>query len=248
MERKLIILGSIYLSLVLLTSCNKSSPTEPPPIPAPVINYFTADEEIIAHGDSSMLDWKTTDATTVSIDNGIGEVYESGIEFVYPEETTTYTLTARNSVGSVTASCTVEVRGADLQVVGTLSKKMKSYGCPYFTGSVKNFGDNTAYNGSITIYCYGDNAQTLLIDTAWDYLADGNDIRPGEKVTFEAICFDLTSHSQIKSRRIELDWLEGDVSSLSSTELEKLHKNQRRAQELRVKKVKAEMERRKAIN
>jgi hypothetical protein len=245
MVRKLIILGIVYLSLVFLTACNKSSPTAPEstPTPAPVINYFTADEEIVARGDSSMLDWKTTDATTVSIDNGIGEVYESGIEFVYPEETTTYTLTARNSTGSVTASCTVEVRGAELKIAGTIKKKYW-LDMPTFTGFVKNVGDNIAWNAAITIYCYGDAAQTIIIDTAWDYLADGNDIRPGEKVSFEAICFDLESHSQIKSRRIEFDWLEGDIGSLSSSDLQKLHNNQRRAQELRLKKTRAEMEKR----
>jgi hypothetical protein len=112
---------------------------------------------------------------------------------------------------------------------------MKSYGCPYFTGYAKNFGDNTAWNAGITIYCYGDAGQTTLIDTAWDYLADGNDIRPGEKVAFEAICFDLYSHDQIKSKRIEFDWLEGDISSLSSLELQKLNENKRRFQELKMK-------------
>jgi hypothetical protein len=117
---------------------------------------------------------------------------------------------------------------------------MTTYGCPVFKGVVKNVGNNTAWNAAITIYCYGDNAGTLLIDTAWDYLADGNDIRPGDKVTFEAICFDLTSHSQIKSKRIEFDWLEGDISSLSSRDLQKLHENQSRAQELRLKKIEAE--------
>ena len=186
-----------------------------------------------------MLDWETSNATTVSIDNEVGNVSVSGIEFVYPEETTTYTLTARNTTGSATASCTVEVRGAELKIAGTIQKKYW-LDLPTFTGFVKNVGNNTAWNAAITIYCYGDNAQTRLIDTAWDYLADGNDIRPGEKVSFEAICFDLASHSQIKSKRIELDWLEGDISSLSSQELEKLHDSQRRAQELRLKKIEAE--------
>lgn len=193
--RKIIRFVALIILILAFSMCSKDSPTSPtptpPPTPAPTISTFTASPEIIAVGDSSMLDWKTTDATSVSIDNGIGDVYESGIEFVYPDATTTYTLTARNSTGSVTASCTVEVRGAELKVVGTISKKML-LGWPTFTGFVKNVGNNIAWNAAITIYCYGDNAQTVLIDTAWDYLANGNDIRPGEKVSFEAICFDLT--------------------------------------------------------
>ena len=241
MRKKSIVLCVLCLSLIFLTSCEKSSPTSPEATPAPVINSFTAEPETIARGDSSMLDWETSNATSISIDQGIGTVNESGIDFVYPEETTTYTLTAKNSTGSVSASCTVEVRGAELKIAGTIKKKYW-LDLPTFTGFVKNVGDNIAWNAGITIYCYGDNAQTILIDTAWDYLADGNDIRPGEKVSFEAICFDLTSHSQIKSRRIEFDWLEGDISSLSSQDLEKLYDNQRRAQELKLKKTKVEME------
>jgi len=237
----------LILGLLWFSGCSGDSPTTPETTPAPIIEYFIADPEIVARGDSSMLDWSTENATSISIDQGIGNVSESGIEFVYPETTTTYTLTAKNNTGTVTATCRVEVRGAELKVVGTIKEKMKSYGCPYFTGFVKNTGDNKAYNGSITIYCYGDNAQTVLIDTAWDYLADGNDIRPGEKVPFEAICFDLDSHSQIKSKRIELDWLESDIEDLSSSDIQKLYDNQRRAQELEIKKAKAEMEGRERI-
>jgi len=226
---------------VLFPGCGKKSPTtpEPPATPAPTINSFTASPSIIARGDSSELEWETTNATSCSIDQGVGDVYSSGIKFVYPEETITYTLTARNSTGTKTATVSVEVRGAELRIVGNIAKKMTSYDRPYFSGYVKNYGDNTAWNASITIYCYGDVGQTTLIDTAWDYLADGNDIRPGEKVSFEAICFDLDSHNQIKSTRIEFDWLEGDISSLSSLELQKLYENERRFRELEMKKIRA---------
>jgi len=190
-----------------------------------------------------MLEWSTSNATSCTIDNGIGGVSSSGIDFVYPEETTTYTLTATNETGSRTATCSVEVRGADLRIEGIIRKTYTSYDSPKFEGYVKNFGDNTAWNAGITIYCYSDVAQTTIIDTAWDYLADGNDIRPGEKVTFEAICFDLDSHNEHKSTRIEITWLEGDITTLSSFEIQSLNENQRRFQELEIKKAKAEMKR-----
>ena len=239
--KKLSILFLFLFLAIFFTGCGKESPTTPS-TPAPTINSFTATPSIVAKGDSSMLEWSTSNATSCTIDNGIGDVYLSSLEFVYPEEMTTYTLTATNSSGTKTASCTVEVRGADLQVVGNIKKKMKSYGSPYFEGQVKNFGDNTAWNASITIYCYGDTGQSLLIDTAWDYLADGNDIRPGERVTFEAICFDLSSHNEIKSRRIELDWLEGEITGMSKFAIQKVQENQRRQRELEAKKARAEME------
>jgi hypothetical protein len=227
-----------FVLAIFSTACGKKAPTTPdiPQTPPPTINSFTADPAVIAVGDFSTLEWSTTNATSCSIDQGVGSVSLSGIKFVDPVETTSYTLTVTNSSGTKTATVTIQVKGADLQIVGNIKKKMKSYGSPYFTGYVKNYGDNTAWNASITIYCYGDASQTTLIDTAWDYLADGNDIRPGERVSFEAICFDLTSHDQIKSTRIELDWLEGDVSTLSNLELQRLHEDQRRFQELKMKK------------
>jgi hypothetical protein len=45
----------------------------------------------------------------VSIDQGIGSVSASGSQTVSPTSTTTYTLTATNAGGTVTASCTVTI-------------------------------------------------------------------------------------------------------------------------------------------
>jgi hypothetical protein len=63
----------------------------------------------IADGALSILTWNTTNATTVTIDQGIGAVAASGTRAVSPAATTTYTLTATNAVGSVTATATVTV-------------------------------------------------------------------------------------------------------------------------------------------
>ena len=129
----------------------------------------------------------------------------------------------------------MEVKAAKLEVVGTINRKMTSYGCPVFEGYVKNNGDNTAYNAAITIYCYGDTAKTILIDTAWDYLADGNDIQPGVKTPFRAIAFDLSSHNQIKATTIELDWLEKDISGMSVSDYQKVQQLRRRWNEVKIK-------------
>jgi len=82
------------------------------PIPVnnlPIINSFSADPTTITVGESSVLTWSITDANSVTINNGVGSVTFSGDTMVNPVMTTTYTLTATNSAGSVTAMITVTV-------------------------------------------------------------------------------------------------------------------------------------------
>jgi hypothetical protein len=57
----------------------------------------------------SILSWSTKDATNITIDHGVGTVAASGSQSVNPEQTTLYTLTATNSDGQRTRSCTVEI-------------------------------------------------------------------------------------------------------------------------------------------
>jgi phospholipase C len=71
---------------------------------------LTAAPTTITAGNSATLTWSTTNATSVSIDNGIGTVAASGSTTVSPDTTTTYTLTATGSGGTVTATATVTVQ------------------------------------------------------------------------------------------------------------------------------------------
>jgi len=104
-----------FLCLFLLLSvfaCKKKTPTEPivPELILPTILYFTASPASIMFGDSSMLSWSTTNATNITINQGVGTVDATGtINVSGFEETRTYTLTAINADGQRTASCMVEV-------------------------------------------------------------------------------------------------------------------------------------------
>jgi hypothetical protein len=75
----------------------------------PVINYFLANPTRIFKGGSSTLNWGVSGATKITIDQKIGSVAAQGSIKVYPTQTTTYTLTASNTGGSVTATVTVTV-------------------------------------------------------------------------------------------------------------------------------------------
>jgi len=100
--------------------CKKKVPApQPPPAPVkeapkppaakPIVKFFTAEPSTIERGQASSLKWEVTGADTVSINQGLGTVSASGNRSVFPSSTTTYTLTASNSGGSVTESVTVNV-------------------------------------------------------------------------------------------------------------------------------------------
>lgn len=94
--------------LLIFPGCG-STPTPLPEEGDPIIESFSADPNSISSGESSTLSWQVSDATSVSIDQGIGTVALSGSTSVSPTATTTYTLTAANTSGSVNAATTLTV-------------------------------------------------------------------------------------------------------------------------------------------
>ena len=78
---------------------------------APRILSFTANPRTITAGNATVLEWTTSDATEVSIDNGAGSVSDvaAGRREVSPTETTTYTLTATGASGTTPVTRTVTV-------------------------------------------------------------------------------------------------------------------------------------------
>jgi peptidoglycan-associated lipoprotein len=63
----------------------------------------------INKGDSATLSWNSTDATTLSIDPGVGAVTAQGSTKVTPSDSTTYTVTASGPGGSASATASVSV-------------------------------------------------------------------------------------------------------------------------------------------
>src|SRR5215470_10950534 len=97
----------LALTLVVFASgCKKkvaSSPPPPPPrdiappppsVSQPVINSFTAEPSTIDRGQSSTLRWSISNATDMTIDQGVGAVQSQGQRSVSPGSTSTYTLVA----------------------------------------------------------------------------------------------------------------------------------------------------------
>ena len=110
------LLFSSSLVLLAATGCHKKTNTLPPPsalppetsAPAPTAN-LTADPTAIDQGQSVVLNWRTTNATSVSID-GIGNVAVSGTQTVTPASSTNFHLVAKGDGGTTEANVRVTVR------------------------------------------------------------------------------------------------------------------------------------------
>jgi hypothetical protein len=100
--------GSVMATTQVIVTEAAAPPT---PIGLPVISYFIANPSSITPGSSITLSWNVTNATSVTVDNGVGPVGSSGTTIILPVASTTFTLTASNAAGSNTASTAVIVSG-----------------------------------------------------------------------------------------------------------------------------------------
>jgi peptidoglycan-associated lipoprotein len=113
----------LLVAFFAVAGCKKKQPVPPaataPPATAPAPTaQLTATPTVISAGDQVQLSWKTTDASTISIE-GIGQVPSTGVRTVTPTETTTYHLTASGDGGSADATATVTVNAPPAVAVPT---------------------------------------------------------------------------------------------------------------------------------
>jgi peptidoglycan-associated lipoprotein len=115
---------ALLVSLIVVSGCKKKQPLPPAEtapsaagVAAPTAQ-LTAAPAVISAGDQVQLTWRTTDATSISID-GLGDVPSSGVKTVSPTESTTYHLVARGEAGSADASARVTVNSPPAVVVPT---------------------------------------------------------------------------------------------------------------------------------
>lgn len=74
----------------------------------PRVTIF-AQPQVIIQGEGTTLTWMSEHATGASLDNGIGQVAPNGSLEVWPQGTTTYTVTVQGPGGTAAASATIEV-------------------------------------------------------------------------------------------------------------------------------------------
>lgn len=119
----------------------------PPPPAAPTIQ-FTADHSAITSGQTAALSWSSTNATTITIDQGIGAVaVPSGSLAVSPTATTTYTATATGPGGTTKSSVIITVTAPAAPTIGSFSANPTTIN----KGSVTTLSWTTANATSVTL-------------------------------------------------------------------------------------------------
>lgn len=90
----------------------------------------------------------------------------------------------------------------------------------------------SGYNWMVTITCYSDSAQTTIIDTAHGFPANLGDIPPAVRTYFDAVAFDCTSHDQLPTYTVKMDWLNRD-SMVNQLLLKKINELYFKTQEVK---------------
>ncbi|MFM2339879.1 MAG: hypothetical protein RLZZ360_515 [Candidatus Parcubacteria bacterium] len=124
-------------------TCSRTVTVTPVVVNAPVCDFLNANPVTINRGQSSVLSWGTTNATLVSINNGIGNVEVDGTRTVSPLDTTTYTMTVAGT-NNQSVSCT--------RVITVVQPEVKIPRCEYFNASVTTIrrGENVTLSWDTT--------------------------------------------------------------------------------------------------
>jgi len=219
MFKKMLLVFLCFMLFLSIPACKKKLPTQPdiPTKILPTIEYFTATPESIEFGSEDVvtLSWSVTNATNVTIDQGVGTVSAKATTEVSPEETITYTLTATNSDGQKSKSCMVEVTARAIFELTSYSYGYTSYDCCEITGTVKNVGNAIGYNVGIEFQAY--NASDVIIDTANGFPGGLGNIPVGVSAAFDAVFFELYDWDLIAKVTYEITWLTASGAVLTQT-------------------------------
>ena len=140
------------------------------PANTPTIHIFEVNPSTIAPGESANLAWFVSDADTVDIQPGLGNVALNGNTPVMPGETTTYTITATNASGMAQQTTTLTVSAAQPPIIQS------------FTVSPGTISQGN----SATLFWIVDNADTVQIDQGIGLvsLSGQQNITPGATTSY----------------------------------------------------------------
>lgn len=140
-------------------------------------DWFDASPTSLPYGGGDVeLSWATTNAQSVSINNGVGTVSADGSETVYVSEDTTFTLTVTGANNDDTCTASVDVKPQhkvascdDFYITPSTLSKAGDVTLHWETTNaesvyINNGVGNVADDGSETVYVSGDTTFTLTVD------------------------------------------------------------------------------------
>ena len=165
--------SSLSLASVLIAGCggggpgtNQSSPALKSTQVTPTIN-LTATPTSVNQGSSTTLSWSATNATSVTIDNGIGSVAVSDSRQVTPTSNTTYTATATGGGGTASASVSVTVVPKPAVSIQISPSTIKAGDTATLSWNSSNATSVTLDNGIGTVAASGSRTITPAASTSY---------------------------------------------------------------------------------
>jgi hypothetical protein len=141
---------------------------------APVSGNFTASNANINCGQSSTLNWSSTDAVDTNISN-VGNVQPSGSQSVSPHATTTYDFTAKGPGGTFTNNATVNV---NTKVDASISANPMEV-------HYHKIGDKVVQQDSTMLTWQTSNASTITVDGKTVEASGSESVQPAPADTSE---------------------------------------------------------------
>ncbi len=153
------------------TTAQVAVSVNPPPMPR-IVRFTAAPAEIVA-GETSSLVWQVENATSVSI-SGLGDQPLTGSANVTPAANTTYTITATNAAGTVTAEAAVTVFPAVRIVSFTANPPVSpSPGSPVVLSWTTEGAVSVSIDGIGTVLANGNVTVNPRVDTTYTIRAFG---------------------------------------------------------------------------
>ena len=150
-----------------------------PAAAAPSITQFSADSTSLQKGQSTTLRWAVSNATSVSIDNGIGTVGTSASVGIAPSATTTYKITATGNGLTATGTVTVTV------VPSSSCTTAPNGGAPIWTSDIVQWTGDLNQGGSNWQGFTVPSQSTVTFKSVSDYQNQAAIITPDQLTNFK---------------------------------------------------------------
>jgi uncharacterized repeat protein (TIGR01451 family) len=188
-----------------------------PEVVVPKCVAFSVSPSSVRRGGSVELRWQTNDATSVSINNGIGNVPLSGARQVTVDANTTYTLTATNADGTDSCQTTVTTTSSSGGGGGSSAPRCELTASKrtIAPGEVVTLAWNNLRTDDITLE---DNRGNMLVDSEDDSSIDEDEgsivVRPTQSTSYTLT---VMRGSRERDCTVDINVTSGSGVSVSST-------------------------------